>query len=75
MSLKTDTEASDSIYVNLPKPNLKNVIVNPKEFVKEMEKKASEVIHKTRDEDISEKVGEDDATDVYTNEMKKKYNM
>jgi hypothetical protein len=75
MSLKTDTEASDSIYVNLPKPNLKNIIVTPKEFVKEMEKKASEIIHKTRDEDISEKVGEDDATDVYTNEMKKKYNM
>ena len=73
MSSKTDNEASDSIYVNLPKPNLKNIIVSPKEFVKEMEKKASEIIHKSKDEYGDDKTGK--GSEDYSNEMKKKYNM
>jgi len=73
MSSKTDTEASDSIYVNLPKPNLKNIIVTPKEFVKEMEKKASEIIHKSKDEYGDDKTGK--GSEEYSNEMQKKYNL
>ena len=73
MSSNSDKEAADSVYVNLPKPNLKNIIVTPKEFVKEMEKKASETIHKDKDEygdDKTSKVSED-----YSNEMQKKYSL
>ena len=73
MSSNTDTEVSDGVYVNLPKPNLKNIIVYPKEFIKEMEKKAFETIHKDKDEygdDKTSKISEE-----YSNEMKKKYSL
>ena len=71
MSDRRDKDASDSVYVNLPKPNLKNVIVTPKEFVKEMEQQAQKSIHYDR----SDRHTTEEEVNNYRKLMKEKYNL